>query len=110
MSIAMSTLKFLVYVLNCVGPAVRIRKQPVGVMAREKVMDKQQLCTLSHFSSFLSSPLYACETWTVHKRHVKDLKRFHLNCLRTLLKIIWLENLPDTEVLSLTDVHARHSH
>ena len=40
-----------------------------------KVMEKQQLCTLSHFSSLLSSPLYACETWTVHKRHVKDLKK-----------------------------------
>ena len=40
-----------------------------------KVVEKQQLCTLSHFSSLLSSPLYACETWTVHKRHVKDLKK-----------------------------------
>ena len=86
------------------------RKQPVGVVISEKVMDKQQLCTLSHFSTLFSSPLYACETWTVHKRHLKDLKRFHLNCLRKLLKIIWLENLPNTEVLSLADLHARHSH
>ena len=48
--------------------------------------------------------LYACETWTVYERHAKELNRFHLNCLRKLLKITWRDKVPDTEVLSLADL------
>lgn len=35
----------------------------------------------------LPTSLYSCEIWTVYELHGKELKRFHLNCLRTLLKI-----------------------
>ena len=37
----------------------------------------------------LNTLLYACETWTVYQRHAKKLNRFHLNCLRKLLKVKW---------------------
>ena len=50
----------------------------------------------------LSSLLYTCETWTVYERYAKVLNRFHLNCLRKLLKITWRDKVPDTEVLSRT--------
>ena len=48
----------------------------------------------------LPTLLYACETWTVYVRHAKKLNRFHLNCLRKLLKITWQDKVPDTDVLS----------
>ena len=47
----------------------------------------------------LPTLLYACETWTVYKRHAKRLNHFHLSCLRKLLKIRWQDKIPDTEVL-----------
>ena len=35
----------------------------------------------------LTTLLYASETWTVYQRHAKKLNRFHLNCLRKLLRV-----------------------
>ncbi|KAJ1138529.1 hypothetical protein NDU88_004910 [Pleurodeles waltl] len=46
--------------------------------------------------------LCACETWTVYERHAKKLNRFHMNCLRRLLKITWQNKVPDKDVLSQT--------
>ena len=43
----------------------------------------------------LTTLLYASETWTVYQRHAKKLNRFHLNCLRKLLRVKW----QDTEIL-----------
>ena len=37
----------------------------------------------------LTTLLYASETWTVYQRHAKKLNRFHLNCLRKLLRVKW---------------------
>ncbi|KAJ1186624.1 hypothetical protein NDU88_003405 [Pleurodeles waltl] len=48
----------------------------------------------------LSTLLYACETWTVYEHHAKKLNRFHMNCLRRLLKMIWQDKVPDTDVFS----------
>ena len=56
----------------------------------------------------LPSLLYACETWTVYSWHAKKLNRFHLNCLRKLLRIKWQDKVPDNEVLrhaESTSVH-----
>ena len=47
----------------------------------------------------LTTLLYASETWTVYQRHAKKLNRFHLNCLRKLLKVKWYDKVPDTEIL-----------
>lgn len=57
----------------------------------------------------LPTLLYACETWTVYARHAKKLHRFHMNCLRKLLKISWQDKVPDTEVLSRADLPSVHT-
>ena len=50
----------------------------------------------------LTTLLYASEVWTVHRRHAKKLNRFHLNCLRKLLRVKWQDKVPDTEILEQT--------
>ena len=52
----------------------------------------------------LTTLLYASETWTVYQRHAKKLNRFHLNCLRKLLRVKWQDKVPDTEILEQTDM------
>ena len=47
----------------------------------------------------LTSLLYASETWTTYRRHIKLLERFHQNCLRQILGIKWTSLTPDTTVL-----------
>ena len=48
--------------------------------------------------------LYGCETWTVYQRHARTLNRFHLNCLRKILRIRWQDKIPDTDVLSRSNM------
>lgn len=43
--------------------------------------------------------LYSAETWTVYRRHFRQLDRFHLQCLRKILKIRWSDRIRNTEVL-----------
>ena len=47
----------------------------------------------------LTTLLYGSETWTVYRRHDKQLNHFHLRCLRNLLHIHWQDKVPDSEVL-----------
>ena len=47
----------------------------------------------------LTCLLYASETWTTYRRHLKVLERFHQKCLRRILKISWQSLTPDTVVL-----------
>jgi hypothetical protein len=47
----------------------------------------------------LTALLYASETWTVYRRHIKTLERFHQNCLRQILGVKWTSFTPDTSVL-----------
>ena len=47
----------------------------------------------------LTTLLYGCETWTIYRRHEKQLHHFHLQCLRSVLNISWQDKIPDTEVL-----------
>ena len=47
----------------------------------------------------VTSLLFACETWTTYRRHLKILERFHQNCLRHILHINWKSLTADTEVL-----------
>jgi len=57
----------------------------------------------------LPSLLYACETWTVYSRHAKQLNAFHMRCLRTLLRIKWQDQVPDTEVLQRAKCESIHA-
>ena len=57
----------------------------------------------------LSTILYTCMTWAVYQRHAKRLKRFHLSCLRKLLKIRWKDKIPDTKVLKKAKMQSIHT-
>ena len=47
----------------------------------------------------ITTLLYACETWTVYRRHARKLQHFHTTSLRRILNIRWQDKVPDTEVL-----------
>ena len=57
----------------------------------------------------LPTLLYGCETWTDYQLNAKKLNRFHLNCLRKLLKIKWQVKIPATEVLARADMMSLHT-
>ena len=48
----------------------------------------------------LSTLLYASETWTLYRHHVKKLDQFHMRCLRDIAGIRWQDRVPNTEVLA----------
>ena len=50
-------------------------------------------------SCVLTVILYAAETWTTFRKHIKMLEHFHLKCLRRILNIKWQTFTPDTAVL-----------
>ena len=50
-----------------------------------------------------SSLLYGCETWTVYRRHLKQLERFHQRALRSILGIRWQDRVTNTEVFERTN-------
>ena len=60
-------------------------------------------------SVVLPTLLYACETFTVYKRHAKRLNHFHKNCLRKLLKIKWQDRILDTKVLKRAGIQSVHT-
>jgi len=47
----------------------------------------------------ITALLYSCETWTLYKKQLKALDRFHLRCLRRIMGISWTDRVPNTEVL-----------
>ena len=51
----------------------------------------------------LSSLLYGCETWTIYRRHLKQLERFHQHALRFILGIRWQDRVTNTEVFKRTN-------
>ncbi len=57
----------------------------------------------------LPSLLYACETWTVYKRHLKQLEQFHLRCLRSICNIKWQDKIPNSAVLQLCHIQGTES-
>ena len=51
----------------------------------------------------LPSLLYGCETWTVYRRHLKQLERFHQRALCSILGIRWQDRATNTEVFKRTN-------
>ena len=47
----------------------------------------------------ISSLLYGCETWTLYRRHVKQLEQFHTRSLRSIMRIRWRDRVTNQEVL-----------
>ena len=52
----------------------------------------------------LTTLLYGCEAWTTYGRHIKKLDAFHMRCLRRILRITWVDKVPNTEVLARCNV------
>ena len=48
--------------------------------------------------------LYASETWNTYTRHLKQLERFHQQCLRKILGIKWQMHISDTEILEMANI------
>ena len=49
-----------------------------------------------HFQSTL---LYGAETWTVYRRHVKNLPAFMMRHLRSIMKMRWEDKVTNIKVL-----------
>ena len=47
----------------------------------------------------ITTLLYGCETWTLYRRHIKQLDQFHMRCLSKIGNIKWQDMIPNTEVL-----------
>ena len=48
----------------------------------------------------ISTLLYGSETWPPYSTHLKILNKFHLQCLRKMLRITWRDKIPNNEVLT----------
>ena len=48
----------------------------------------------------ISTLLYGCETWTLYRRDLKKLERFHQQKLRSLMNIRWQDRVTNSEVLT----------
>lgn len=47
----------------------------------------------------ISTLLYGCETWTLYRRDIKKLERFHQQKLRSIMNIKWEEYITNVTVL-----------
>ena len=57
----------------------------------------------------LSKLLYGSETWTTYSDQEKRLNAFHLRSLRRLLGISWMNKIPNTVVLSHTELPSMYT-
>ena len=51
----------------------------------------------------LTSLLYGCETWTLYRRHLKQLERFYMRSLRTILNIKWQDRVSNLQILDMAE-------
>ena len=47
----------------------------------------------------LTSLLYGCETWTLYRKHIKQLERFHMRSLQSIMGIKWQDRVTNLEIL-----------
>nr|VZI05810.1 unnamed protein product [Spirometra erinaceieuropaei] len=57
----------------------------------------------------LTTLMYGAETWTVYAKQARQLNHFHLSCLRRILRLKWLDRIPDTDVLERTGILSIYS-
>ena len=60
-------------------------------------------------AAVLTSLLYGCETWTLNKKQISRLEKFHHNCLRRIAKIKWYHKRTNYEVLFLCNISSLQS-
>ena len=57
-------------------------------------------------AAVLTSLLYGCETWTLNRRQVKRLEKFHQTTLRRIAGIKWFHKVTNYEVLSRCNIYS----
>ncbi|CAH8492886.1 unnamed protein product [Dicrocoelium dendriticum] len=90
---------------------IRVSKAAVAFGKLEyRVWNNHQLSIgtklMVYKSMVLSVLLYGSETWTMYRRDVRYLERFHQQCLRRILRIGWGARVADTEVLRRSGMYA----
>ena len=60
-------------------------------------------------AAVITSLLYGCETWTLNKKQIIRLERFHQTTLRKIARIKWFHKVTNYEVLSRCNVHSLQS-
>ena len=51
----------------------------------------------------LTTLLYGCEIWTLYRRHLTHLERFHVHSLRTIMNIKWQDRVSNLQVLDMAE-------
>ena len=51
----------------------------------------------------LTSLLYGYEAWSLYRRHPKQLQRFHMHSLQTILNIKWQDRVSNLQVLDMAE-------
>ena len=55
-------------------------------------------------AAVLTSLLYGCETWTLTKKQIRRLEKFHYTTLRRIARIKWFHKVTNYEVLSRCNI------
>ena len=50
-------------------------------------------------AAVITSLLYGCETWTLKRKHIICLEKFHQSCIRKIARIRWFHKVTNYEVL-----------
>ena len=70
---------------------------------RAKVLNHQNICHSTKLKVYravvLTSLLYGCKTWTLYRRHIKQVENFHMSARRSILGIQWQDHITNLEVL-----------
>ena len=56
----------------------------------------------------IPSLLYGCETWTLYRRHIKQLEQFHTHSLRNIMGIRWQDKITNQELSSRQSQSDKH--
>ena len=82
----------------------RINKASVAFgRLRTKVFSNENLRLSTKVSVYtavcISTLLYGAETWTVYRRHLKQLEAFHIRSLQKMLNLTWQDRVPHSEII-----------
>ena len=60
-------------------------------------------------AAVITSLLYGCETWTLNKKQIMRLEKFHQTTLRKIARIKWFHKVTNYEVLSRCNIPSLQS-
>ena len=70
---------------------------------RTRVLNQHNICFSTKLKVYsvvdLTALLYGCETWTLYHRQIKQLEKFHMCALHSILRICWQDHITNLEVL-----------